>query len=77
MGVPPGVPSWLRRIGWAEVTLAGLMIAIAAPVWLLPYLPMQDYPEHPFQAYLVAAWPTGGAIDPAHQMLTLGSSCRS
>jgi hypothetical protein len=37
-----------------------------ACVWTLPYLPMQDYPQHLFQAKLVGQSLTGQPVDPAY-----------
>jgi hypothetical protein len=56
------------RLHWAEPVLLLLMAAAAAPLAFLRYLPMQDYPQHLFQAKLVSAWFGGQPVDPFYQV---------
>jgi hypothetical protein len=56
------------RVHWAEPVLLLLMAAAAAPLAFLPYLPMQDYPQHLFQAKVVSAWLDGRPVDPPYQV---------
>lgn len=62
----PPAPTGYLRLHWSELALLLLMIAAAAPVWVLRYLPMQDYPQHLFQAKLVIQHLDGLPVDPAY-----------
>jgi hypothetical protein len=56
-------PSKLKFVPLAGVVVLVLLCISLASVWAIPYLPLQDYPQHLFQAKLTAESLAGHPLD--------------